>query len=441
MSDEARDLLVYGVAAAQANSPDEASNYLEWVLRTDADPDQQAEAWYWLSYIAKDPAEKRDCLENVLALSPRYPEALRDMALLDGRLKPADMHDPRFPVPPVMPSESLTATETEAYKCPRCGARMTAQGLSGELMCGFCGYRPGVDSPSDRPKGVEEQDWVAAIYAVHGHRWELPTERSFRCSSCGALVLLPPSQISSECPFCGVPYVAHATEERELIEPNGLAPFAFSASDAYALVGKWLQQQKLDHDGQSQTTRVPPRPIFIPFWTFDMDGEISWHGWQTSTQQRRFVRVPAGGTIPLYYDDVLVPATSSLPTELLSRLQYDTHAISPYSPDLLASWPAEIYSISVADASVRALERAYKSPQTQALISTSVSTAGEIEDLQVESPRLSVTSYKLLMLPVWVGAYTFDAASYNVVVNGQSGVVEGAEPDRPLKRFLNTLLG
>ncbi len=441
MSDEARDLLIYGVAAAQANSPDEARNYLEWVLRTDADPDQQAEAWYWLSYIAVEPREKRDCLENVLALSPRYPEALRDMALLDGRLKQSDMHDPRFTVPPVSPSASPTAAETQSYKCPRCGARMTAQEPSGALVCGFCGYKPGVESPSDQPKGVDEQDWVAAIYAVQGHKWELPTERSFKCASCGALVLLPPSQISSECPFCGVPYVTHAVEERELIEPNGLTPFAFSAGEAYAFVGKWLQQHKLDSDGRSPTTQVPPRPIFIPFWTFDMDGEISWRGWQISTQNRRFVRVPAGGTVPLYYDDVPVPATYSLPTELLSRLQYDMHTIAPYSPDSLASWPAEIYSISVADGSVRALERAYKSPQTQALISNSVSSAGNIEDLQVESPRLSVTSYKLLMLPVWVGAYTYEEESYSVVVNGQSGVVEGAEPDRHLKGFLNGLLG
>jgi DNA-directed RNA polymerase subunit RPC12/RpoP len=441
MSDEARDLLVYGVAAAQANSADEARNYLEWVLRTDADPDQQAEAWYWLSYIATSPAEKRDCLENVLALSPRYPEALRDMALLDGRLKQADMHDARFPVAPVVPSASPTVAESQPYKCPRCGARMTSQGPLGALVCGFCGYKADVDSPSDRPIGVDEQDWVAAIYAVQGHRWELPTERSFKCASCGASVLLPPSQISAECPFCGVPYVTHAVEEQELIEPNGLAPFAFSSQEAYACVARWLQENKLESDSMSTTTQVPPRPIFIPFWTYDIDGDVTWRGWQISTQNRKFVRVPATGTVPLYYDDVLVPATYSIPTELLSRLQYDMQAMAPYSPDSLASWPAEIYSVSVADGSVLALERAYKSPQTQALISTAVSTAGEIEDLQVESPRLSITSYKLLMLPVWVGAYTYEEESYNVVVNGQSGVVEGAEPHRPLKRFLNVLLG
>ena len=151
-------------------------------------------------------------------------------------------------------------------------------------------------------------------------------------------------------------------------------------------------------DRKSPTTQVPPRPIFLPFWTYDIDGDVSWRGWQISTQNRKFIRVPVAGTVPLYYDDVLVPATHSLSADLLSKLRYDMRSIAPYSPDSLASWPAEIYSVSVADGSVAALERAYKSPETQALISNSISSAGNIEDLQVESPRVSVTGR--LMPPV-----------------------------------------
>jgi hypothetical protein len=186
---------------------------------------------------------------------------------------------------------------------------------------------------------------------------------------------------------------------------------------------------------------VPPRPIFLPFWTYDIDGDVTWRGWQISTQNRKFVRVPASGTVPLYFEDLLVPATRSVSADLLPRLKYDMHAITPYSPASMASWPAEIYSISVADGSVAALERAIKSPATQASISNSVSSAGTVEDMQVESPRVSVSSYKLLMLPVWVGSYIHKGQNYIVVVNGQSGVVEGAEPGSRLKRFLGGLLG
>lgn len=319
---------------------------------------------------------------------------------------------------------------------------MNAQGPEGILICGFCGYRPGADQAAGAPQGVDEQDWVAAIYAVQGHKWELPTERSFKCGSCGASVLLPPSQSSASCLFCGVPYVTQAVEERELIEPNGVAPSAFRAGEAFALIARWLQSQKLaPGDLPAQSAQIPPRPIFIPFWTFDIEGEISWRGWEANIEYWNPVRVAVSGTVPLYYDDILVPATRSLSNELLSRLQYDSRLLVPYSPDLLASWPSVIYSLSVADASVQAREYAYKSPTTQALISTSVSVAGNIQDLQVESPRVRVISYKLLMLPVWVGSYTYQGKSYNVVVNGQSGAVEGDVPEHAIKRFLGSLLG
>src|SRR5438046_101481 len=102
MSNSAGDLLIYGEAAAQANSRDEARFYLEWVLRSDADLEQEADAWYWLSRIADDPSEKRNCLENVLAASPNYPEARRDLAILDGQLNPKEIVDTFHTIAPLM---------------------------------------------------------------------------------------------------------------------------------------------------------------------------------------------------------------------------------------------------------------------------------------------------------------------------------------------------
>ena len=103
MSEAARELLVRGVTAARANSEEEARFHLEWVLRTDADLEQKTEAWYWLSRLARDPSERRACLENVLAGCPGHPEARRDLAILDGRLDPAEIVDHRQPVAPLTP--------------------------------------------------------------------------------------------------------------------------------------------------------------------------------------------------------------------------------------------------------------------------------------------------------------------------------------------------
>src|SRR5690349_21574346 len=92
--ENAEDLLQQGLAAAQSGDPrdrDQAEYFLEWVLRTDSDLDQQTQAWYWLSRITDDPKRKHECLENALAVNPADPDARRDMAILEGRLKPENM--------------------------------------------------------------------------------------------------------------------------------------------------------------------------------------------------------------------------------------------------------------------------------------------------------------------------------------------------------------
>lgn len=450
MSDEARDLLIYGVAAAKATSRDEARNYLEWVLRTDADYEQQAEAWYWLSTITDDPAEKRSCLENSLAAMPNFPESRRDLAILDGRLKVGDLHDPRFDVEPVVPPVGLQQGDLVLYKCPGCGARLSADGLTGSLVCSFCGYRaqqalsgdiaPQVlaQSPASR---VKEQDWDAAIFSTAGHRWEVPTARTFKCESCGASVIVPAGHVSTACPFCGTPHVVQSEAEHELMAPTALLPFRLSAQDAFSAVVGWLKSAHFAPDDLSRTaTQVLPHPVYLPAWTFDLSGDLRWRGYTVKSEYRTVTRVPASGNVPIFHDDIIVPATSSLPKELIGQLNFELHDLVPYSVDALANWPAEIYSISPADASIEARGQALEGMKSANLIAESGSNA-LVEDLTVDSSDVAVLSYKLVLLPVWIGSYTYSGQVYHVIVNGHSGTVAGDVPRTLLQRVLSHFLG
>ena len=77
MSETVREFLVRGIAAAKTNDPkdlEEARYYLKRAINaSDAEFDQRAKAWLWLSQIEDDPVKKRDCLENVLAIDPGDP--------------------------------------------------------------------------------------------------------------------------------------------------------------------------------------------------------------------------------------------------------------------------------------------------------------------------------------------------------------------------------
>jgi len=91
MSEEAQTLLISGIASVKAKEYAEARHYLEWMLRIDADPEQCMEAWYWLSEISTDTDEKHFWLEKMLAYNPGEPRARRNLAVLQGRLNPAEI--------------------------------------------------------------------------------------------------------------------------------------------------------------------------------------------------------------------------------------------------------------------------------------------------------------------------------------------------------------
>ena len=147
------------------------------------------------------------------------------------------------------------------------------------------------------------------------------------------------------------------------------------------------------------------------------------------------------GTAPLLFDDLLVPGTRSVPAEILAKMSFDTHALLPFTGDALASWPAQIYSISPVDASLDARDKALHDAQVERSILSSANLGATVQDIAVTGTDLSILTYKLAMMPVWIGAYTFGGQLYQVVVNGNSGEVEGNVPRNAVQTVLNRLLG
>src|SRR5262245_35501944 len=101
MSDSARDLLVRGIAFDKEGAKAEARYFLEFALRGEPDYGQQAEAWLWLSKRSDDSAEKRLLLEQVLSVDLANAEARKELAILDGRLRPEEILGPWQAVAPV----------------------------------------------------------------------------------------------------------------------------------------------------------------------------------------------------------------------------------------------------------------------------------------------------------------------------------------------------
>ncbi len=67
-------------------------------------------------------------------------------------------------------------------------------------------------------------------------------------------------------------------------------------------------------------------------------------------------------------------------------------------------------------------------------------TQGAVENFRPSSSRMSVELFKLILVPAWVTSYVVEGKTYNVLVNGQTGVVTGESPSVDLLGWVQNLL-
>jgi hypothetical protein len=206
-------------------------------------------------------------------------------------------------------------------------------------------------------------------------------------------------------------------------------------------VRRWLEAQRFrPGDLDDRAAIASPRGVYLPFWTFDMGGEVKWRALVQEGSGRDARWVPRTGSYLVYHNDLLVPGSHSLPADLLGQLtDFDTQALAPYSRDALAGWLTEIYQIAMADASLVARQRAFREAKGHI---GNLSLGGEsVRDLTLSSLGITIETYKLALLPVWVAGYRYKGKPYALVVNGQTGNVAGNVPRSGFQKLMAGLFG
>jgi hypothetical protein len=261
---------------------------------------------------------------------------------------------------------------------------------------------------------------------ARGHRKPVAVQ-VFHCQGCGAEFILPPDVISVTCAYCDSPYVVSLETSRELLQPEGVIPLAFDQKQATRLLVDWVKQ----NDIKPQEKVDPPRGVYLPIWTFDIGGAIAYRGDRYETEdsfrQRAQKIVHVNDEYPVYLNDLPVPASRKISGHLAHLLPtFELSATRPYDPRYLANWAAEVYDVPMADASLDARSRAY----TQ-LKRNLPGDIASLFNLKTSSASLTIESFKLVLLPVWITKIPFNNKELLVLINGQNGVVQGDTPSKP----------
>jgi hypothetical protein len=347
--------------------------------------------------------------------------ARRALAILDGKLNPSEIVNPEA-FPAAVPG--TREVDVHRFTCPQCGGRMVYSPDGTSLVCESC------SSPQRLNAGnpAAGQDFFVAMANGKGFRKTISV-KTFQCQGCGANFLLAPTELSAICAYCGSLHVVALDEVRELVEPDAIIPMAFDQKQAGAFLAQWLAGRRI----VLQSAGDGLRGLYQPVWAFNFIGSLPWNGQVIRNNHES----PVSGECLTQFNDVCIPASAKLGIQFLELLPGYSLASAPaYDPRFLSGWAAQIYETTMADAALEArritVERICRDIHIE---------HGHVNDLHYSTSAISITSYHLILLPVWLMDYPFEDQVHRVLINGQTGTVSGGIPKHGLKDRLENLLG
>jgi hypothetical protein len=341
------------------------------------------------------------------------------------------------------------------FSCPACGAAAEWNPAKHALVCPFCGTVSPMKAPAEGGE-IVEHDLVAALRSIPDDQrgWQAE-KKSVKCQSCQAITVFDPTRVAQRCDFCGSSALIPFEEIKAPIRPESLLEFKIPEKEVRDRVRAWYGNVWFAPSAlKSRALTDTVHGVYLPYWTFDAQVHADWtaesgynyyeteyytdsDGKQQSREVQRTRWEPSSGALDHFYDDELVPASKGVPAPLLRKIEPfpTTTDLKRYDPGFLSGWVAEQYQIDLVAAAQTA--RLMMDRETQQKCGQQV-PGDTYRSLQVQSDYSGQT-FKHILVPVWVLAYTYGAQSYQVVVNGYTGVIAGKHPLSWIKITLTVL--
>jgi hypothetical protein len=346
-------------------------------------------------------------------------------------------------------------TALDKYPCAACGAQAEWNPGRQLLVCPFCGTATPFDVDKDSG-AIVELDLVKALR-------ELPDEergwsdqrRTVQCQSCKAVSVFDPARVGQNCDFCGSPALVDYTEIKAPIRPASLVPFKVTEAQVREQIRKWYASKWLAPNALKTKALVDRvRGVYIPYWTFDAQAVCPWqaeagHYYYTTetyrdnkgnrqTRQVRHVRwEPASGLVEHVFDDEPVPGTHGIAHDLLRNVEpFPATELVAYDTAYLSGFVVEHYQVVLVEAAQNAETQMYRKLHEMCAAAVPGDTH---RNLSIQ-PQYSNRTFKHILAPIWLLAYTFKRKTYQVVVNGCTGRMAGQYPKSAWKIALLVLL-
>ena len=328
------------------------------------------------------------------------------------------------------------------FPCEECGADLVFHIGHLSLVCPFCSHEQAL--VFDGEAEVEEQDLKAVIKRLQTQRQatsSAPAGGEARCDACGATVMFTGTLTSTECAYCASPIQlegAHsATGNR--VPVDGVLPFQVEKESATSRLGSWVKSRWFaPNDFKRRGVQGAFNGVYLPYWTFDAMTFTHYSGWRgvdrtvtrtdskgntTTTIETDWYR--ESGRFQRFFDDVLVSATTGLPARLLKNLEpWSLERCVPFTQQALAGLQARTYEVELEQGFQQGRSRIDDSLERD----VRARIGGNRQRVDSIRTRYDALTFKHLLLPLWLLAYRYRQKVYQVLVNAQTGEVQGQRP-------------
>jgi DNA-directed RNA polymerase subunit RPC12/RpoP len=343
------------------------------------------------------------------------------------------------------------------FPCAKCGARLDFDPSAHGLRCPYCGHFEKIE-PTARE--VVERDWDE-FWTHHEKEEDRIAGRSSQvtCSVCGAIVLVEDKVQTDKCPYCGTFLENKPESAKGMIQPSGVLAFAITDREAREAFNRWVagrwfapsQFRKLADLGKLSN-------CYVPHWTYDSmtythytgergddyteteyytETDANGNMVQRSRQVTKTRWTPVSGMVRHFFDDVLICASRSVSEHLVRGLApWDLPKLEDFRAELLSGFQTERYAVGLREG----FEKAKRIMDAEIRRLCTRDIGGNHQRLYTVSTQHVGVTFKHILLPVWLAPYRYQQQTYQILVNGRTGKVNGTRPYSWIKIALFVLV-
>ncbi len=360
---------------------------------------------------------------------------------------------PPLPDQPVAPQgegarshAQLHQTEsTRTYPCGTCGGELVFHIGAQQLKCPNCGN---VQALAEARGAVVERDLRAAMTEMKGRGTEVQGlvsgEKEIVCQNCGGHTTFTGTWTAQRCPYCATPIQrddVHDAPQRLAVD--GIMPFLVDDKAASTQLKEWVGSRWFAPNEFKDYSRAGSfSSIYTAYFTYDAQTRTTYRGERgdhytvtvgSGEDQRTETRTRwshRSGVVDNAFDDVTILANEGLNRGHTDALQpWPMEQVKPFSPEFIAGHLSRTYDHDV--------EACFTDAQQvmEGVIDGTVrrDIGGDEQRVHDTSISWGTMTFKHVLLPIWLLAVVYNNQTYQVMINGATGKVEGERPYSKIK--------